>query len=897
LNFSLVAQAGAIDTTFGRRGSVIMPGVSYREIAYGVAVDGTDRIVAVGESFASATKTDFYIVRYTENGILDTSFGGDGIVRTDFAGSDDYARAVAIDHDGKIVVAGYTMAFNHNTNYDFAMARYNGDGSLDTSFDSDGKLTTDFISDVNSGEVFSHDMAFAIALSGASHIVVAGAHWSENIDFQVCAVRYESDGSLDTGFDADGKACTNFIPGSSHEYGYALNVDDDRRVLVAGYTEDSAGTQEFAMARWNADGMPDTSFGSGGQVMTDLKGDGLNDKAYGVAVLSSGNIVLGGTTKNSAREDTFAIAVYDSNGVLNTSYGTSGAIETDISNPGWDTAYGMTLTPDEKIVLVGYSDTTGSDKDLTLVKYDPEDFPPDTEFDGDGIAVTDLNSRYDHGYAVTTDSYGRIIVAGSTQETAYSKHQFLLSRYNPSNAEVACFDAYDNDLDGLTDCFDADCSSRSECVDAASESQSCSDHTDCDLSLSADTVQHEGFETYAYHSETAHFVFFMDSESAETPLIASADLDIGKDALECAYKYYVCEKDWSSPNTEKTHIYIGDVNSATDSTDHHITLTDALFMTTNNPDMDMKTLAHEFFHLVQQPYYTSSDENIKEAPAVLGEQLISRSIYDDSIETRELYLESLHQTFTSSYDKNLFFRFVFEQLGGISHDRVTMDPWDISRNRATYYLKELSEYLYADSSSHIISDIVTALDEFIPVYATDDSLARTLTDMEMNFITAQYAYYYADPELDPKYTFLIADDLATYYSMAFYSENNAISLGNVTNFTNANTSYDTPLGTYDPYGFWGYLNGEYHELDLDAGVTQLRFTDISVDEYIKAQLILRYADGDIVMKPLFDGTSTDTIEIPLPSELTEVVFVAFTTRYNPLSTSEGRTYEISVEGL
>src|SRR5262249_13706627 len=148
-----------------------------------IQADG--RIVVAGYAWNGAND-DFALARYNADGSLDTSFDGDGKVTTAVGTGDDQGYSVAIQADGRILVAGYTWNGAH---YDFALARYNSDGSLDTSFDGDGRLTTAIGTD--------DGQAYSVAIQADGRIVVAGS--SANADFALA--RYNADGSLDASFD------------------------------------------------------------------------------------------------------------------------------------------------------------------------------------------------------------------------------------------------------------------------------------------------------------------------------------------------------------------------------------------------------------------------------------------------------------------------------------------------------------------------------------------------------------------------------------------------------------------------------------------------------------------------------------------------------------------------
>ena len=147
---------------------------------------------------------DFALARYNADGSLDTTFDADGKVTTDFVGGerDDAAMAVAVQADGKIVVAGYTTA---PATLDFALARYNADGSLDTTFDGDGKAHHRPSASV------ATTVPTASAVQADGKIVVAGYLDPAGGDHDFALARYNADGSLDTTFDADGKLTTDFI--------------------------------------------------------------------------------------------------------------------------------------------------------------------------------------------------------------------------------------------------------------------------------------------------------------------------------------------------------------------------------------------------------------------------------------------------------------------------------------------------------------------------------------------------------------------------------------------------------------------------------------------------------------------------------------------------------------
>jgi uncharacterized delta-60 repeat protein len=213
-------------------------------------------------------------------GALDPTFGTGGEVTTDFGGSDS-AEAVGIQSDGKIVTAGSTFSggLQH-----FVLARYNADGNLDSSFGSGGKVTTDF---------GGFDAASALVIQPDGRIVAAGRGSG---DFALA--RYNADGSLDPTFGSGGKVTTDF-GGSDDAFGVALQADG--KIVAAGQ-----GGSDFGLARYNADGSLDPTFGSGSRVTTDLGGF---EDAIAVALQNDGKIVITGQ-KFSGGFQQFALARY-----------------------------------------------------------------------------------------------------------------------------------------------------------------------------------------------------------------------------------------------------------------------------------------------------------------------------------------------------------------------------------------------------------------------------------------------------------------------------------------------------------------------------------------------------------------------------------------------------------
>lgn len=344
-DFALVRynQDGSLDTSFGTNGKVTSDAVG-SDYANAIAIQGDGKIVLAGYTTSGGVK--FFIVRYNDDGTLDTSFGTNGMLHTDItSGENDIAYGVAIQGD-KIVAVGYT-----GTSADIAIVRYNEDGTPDTSFDTDGIVTTDIDSANNYGRAVVID---------SNNILVGGDFGNNN---KLFVLRYSSNGTLDTSFNSNGYVTTHI--GSGYTYGNSLFLDLDGKILIAG--DAKVGTPayyDFAIVRYMANGDLDTTFGTGGIVTTNFNETNSNDYAYAVKVDSSGRIIVAGHTELSGFYD-FAVARYDSNGNLDSSFGKK---IYDLGS-GDDHVSCMAIQSDGKIIVAGRTKNTATDKtDFALIR-------------------------------------------------------------------------------------------------------------------------------------------------------------------------------------------------------------------------------------------------------------------------------------------------------------------------------------------------------------------------------------------------------------------------------------------------------------------------------------------------------------------------------------------------
>lgn len=429
-----LAAPGDLDESFDGDGKVTTV-TAPMEYGEDLAIQPNGKIVVAGTSGdAQGYQGDFALARYNEDGSLDTSFDGDGKLTTDF-GAVERASALAVQSNGKIVVAGHSNLTGY---FNFALARYNPDGSLDTSFGDGGKSTVLVDPDTE---------AYAVAVQPDGKIVVAGYRNMDGDDPDVVVARYNEDGSLDGGasdstpgdsFDGDGRLRTDFSHdprtwGGSDE-AHDLVIQPDGKIVVAGKTlipgYPVSGTDDFALARYNQDGSPDTSFDGDGEITTDFGGS--SERAFALTVQPDGRLVVAGQSYNSQNGGDFALARYNSNGSLDTSFDTDGKLTTPIG-PGEDWAYDLAVQPEGKTVVAGARmDVDNGGWDFALARYN-QDGSLDPLFDADGKLTTDLSPAgtshaADQAKALAINPDGKIIVAGHSPMSSSSR-DFALARY------------------------------------------------------------------------------------------------------------------------------------------------------------------------------------------------------------------------------------------------------------------------------------------------------------------------------------------------------------------------------------------------------------------------------------------------------------------------------------
>ncbi len=413
VSLTVIAAPSDLDPTFGIGGKVVSnPNDSPSSIrGNGMALQSDGKIVMVGG--ADTSGANFIVVRYAANGSLDTTFDGDGWVSVNFGGN-ERAVSVAIQTDGKIVVAGMTYTPSQNA----AIARLNSDGSLDTTFSGDGKTTVDFVDTFGSYP----DYINVVKIAGDGKIVFAGGALGTGLSYQSIVGRLNPDGSPDLTFAGDGTLMNGggvwddlviqadgsvvLVGGASGQFfssmktvkynnfgisdwSYGKNVTpgcyiglngiaalpDGKFVVVGTY-----GCKMIA-TRLNANGAEDNTF---------VNASTPNGEAYSVAIQPDGKIVANISFDGNGNGG-FSLIRYNANGSLDLGFGNSGIVVTGVGDPSsLDAAKKVIIQPDEKILVGGAARTEAYR--FAMVRYQGgASVPLKTLFDYDGDGKADVS--------------------------------------------------------------------------------------------------------------------------------------------------------------------------------------------------------------------------------------------------------------------------------------------------------------------------------------------------------------------------------------------------------------------------------------------------------------------------------------------------------------------------
>lgn len=414
-----VAQAGApipgsLDANFGQGGIVTTSIVAGYDIAHAVAVQNDGRIVLAGCVLAGSFE-DFALARYTASGVLDPSFGVGGITTTHVSPYYACVNDLVIQNDGGIVAAGYAYYQGPYGGFsDFAVARYLPTGALDTGFGNGGAMT------ISVGT--ADDGAQGVALQPDGKIVAVGSTREDGSSSQNTAiVRYTISGTLDMTFGVGG--VVTIAVSAYDNWANDVAVQADSKIVVVGGAQQSQTSYDFFVLRYTTAGALDPTFGVGGIVTTSIASGVSDDLAYSIALQDDGKIVVAGGAYDN--RDRFALVRYTVSGTLDTGFGNGGMVTTPISLDN-STVQSIAIQDDGKIVAAGYVYDPFSSYDFAVARYTLSG-TLDTTFGGTGVVTAAISTGRDYAYDVAIQGDGKIVVAGD----AYTSNSldFAVVRY------------------------------------------------------------------------------------------------------------------------------------------------------------------------------------------------------------------------------------------------------------------------------------------------------------------------------------------------------------------------------------------------------------------------------------------------------------------------------------
>lgn len=347
---------GNLDQTFGGSGIVVFPLDNNGDGLSAIIFQPDGKIVAAGSVIHNNFTVGLILARFNPNGTLDQAFGNGGSVVFNFGDNAAEGNAVVLQPDGKIVIVGVSGAGAYSELNDFALARFNSNGTPDQSFGTSGKLKTHFAGQYNTGS-----RATSAVLQPDGKLVVAGAYKNEGTPHQFALARYNTGGSLDATFGNGGKITTSF---GVDAFGSSVVLQPDGKIVLTGYFDAGRRNHDFALARYNKEGTLDATFGNSGKVVTDLFG-ASDDIATALLLQSDGKLVAAGRTGQYPNFK-FGLARYNNDGSFDQEFGNAGKMLTDFG--GFSSqSYSAAMQPDGKILLAGY--TINSTIDFALARY------------------------------------------------------------------------------------------------------------------------------------------------------------------------------------------------------------------------------------------------------------------------------------------------------------------------------------------------------------------------------------------------------------------------------------------------------------------------------------------------------------------------------------------------
>ena len=386
----LNAQNGVLDPSFGINGSAVIDVGNSDNISKSIAIQPDGKILLAG--YASTSINLFSLVRLNPDGSLDNSFGTNGIVTTTFPFT-SIASSLVLQNDGKIIAGGHTWGGKYN---EFALVRYNSDGSLDATFGNFGLVTTSFLNKSGIGR--------SLVLQEDGKIILAGRSYSDFNDFDDFALaRYNSNGSLDTTFGTEGIVFTNFA--ITTDWINSVKLQSDGKIVAGGFS-----ANRMALARYLNNGSLDNTFGINGMA-TNLVSTASQAGINGLALTKDGIYACGFSIDSTSNS---TLVKYDYDGNISLGFGVNGILITNLAKQD---SYNDIRIKGDKIVVGGTANSNGT-FNFTVSQFDL-DGDPVTSFGTNGVFIASPSNLFNQLEAIAIQEDGNILATGFCQDFPY----------------------------------------------------------------------------------------------------------------------------------------------------------------------------------------------------------------------------------------------------------------------------------------------------------------------------------------------------------------------------------------------------------------------------------------------------------------------------------------------
>ena len=426
------AQTIIPDPGFGNVGYNFADFTAQMDIVYSIALQSDGKVLLCGVT-NDPNQSDMGVVRLNQDGTFDNTFDTDGKLITDFSASGDAAYAIAIQADGKIVVGGTASNGLLGGSFDFAVARYLSDGSLDNTFGGNGKVVFDFQN--------LNDEIRELLIQPDGKIIAVGSSVSSNQPYaQMSIWRINPDGTTDFNFNNIGTVTR--LPGSQERIlGQTALLQPDGGILCIGrWQTNTVDVYNLFVARLNPDGTPDVTFDGDGDAIFNL--GYIDEEVYGSALQSDGKIVLAGRFNDGQIGDDAFVARMNANGTIDNSFGSGGFSITHLGGDfDLDNYRSVAISSAGKIVAAGYTKSQGFNEKIMLAQFNT-DGSVDNTFGNNGYSFHDYTGLISAAYDMAIQSDGKIVIGGSKSSGSIIDNScdFLAARFMDGSTVGLHFD-------------------------------------------------------------------------------------------------------------------------------------------------------------------------------------------------------------------------------------------------------------------------------------------------------------------------------------------------------------------------------------------------------------------------------------------------------------------------